>query len=140
VIPGTATLLWYSSMAGRQALMRSVWYDYYYCSPGTSTELLWRKFASMGTVSRGWSSRSRHSEGGTNNNNRAEEVEDPQGSSSSAPPAVDADAKSYGGLQQHPGKVADRAHEEHVKHGIDQESIRDVGYDMSKVSKPSGDE
>lgn len=122
----------FNIMSSGQALMRSVYY-----SRQTSSKFLWQKqkevFSMVGSVSRRWSS--------SNSSSVAENsVETSSSSSSSAPPAVDADPKSYGGVQEDAHQVASNTHEEHDKRGIDQESFRDVGYDMSKVSKPSGGE
>lgn len=123
----------FNIMSSGQALMRSVYY-----SRQTSTKFLWQKqkevFSVIGSVSRRWSSSSSVVEE-TSSASPSEES-----STSSAPPAVEADTKSYGGVQEDPHKVASGTHEEHDKSGTDQESIRDVGYDMSKVSKPSGGE
>lgn len=87
----------------------------------------------IGRVSGRWSST-------TTTASVAEGSEDTSSSSSSAPPAVDADAKSYGAVQEDAHKVATGTHNEDDKHGEIQESISDVGYDMSKVTKPSGSE
>jgi hypothetical protein len=110
--------------------MRSVYY-----SRQTSSKFLWQKqkeiFSMVGSVSRRWSSSSSVAEGG---------VSSTEESSSAAPPAVDADTRSYGGVQEDRNKVASITHEEHANRGDDQENLSDTGYDMSKVSKPSGDE
>lgn len=117
----------FNIMSSGQALMRSVYY-----SRQTSSKFLWQKqkeiFSMVGSVSRRWSSSNSVAEGA------AEE------SSSAAPPAVDADAKSYGVVQEDHHQVANSSHEEHSKTGDDQEKLSETGYDMSKVTKPSGDE
>jgi len=89
----------------------------------------------VGSVSRRWSSSSSVAEESSSVSTQEETK-----TSSAAPPAVDAHPKSYGGIQEDAHGVASGTHEEHDNRGDDQESIRDVGYDMSKVTKPSGGE
>jgi hypothetical protein len=122
----------FNIMSTGQALMRSVYY-----SRQTSSKFLWQKqkeiFSIVGSVSRRWSSTSSGSvaEGAT---------QDEDSTDSAAPPAVDADTKSYGTVQEDHQQVASSAHDEHSSKGDDQERLSDTSFDMSKVSKPSGDE
>lgn len=115
--------------------MRSVYY-----SRQVSSKFLWQKpkevFSMLGTsVSRRWSSSS-----SSVSESSSISPAEPDTSSAAAPPAVDADIKSYGAIQEDHHEVASRTHEEHEERGVDQENYRDVGFDMSKVSKPSGGE
>lgn len=122
----------FNIMSSGQALMRSVYY-----SRQTSTKFLWQKqkevFSMVGSVSRRWSSSSSVAEGATASS-------PDESSSSTAPPAVHADTKSYGGVQEDHHEVANSSHEEHTNRGDDQEKLADTGFDLSKVTKPSGDE
>lgn len=119
----------YNIMSTGQALVRSVYY-----SRQTSSSFLWKKqkevFSMIGRVSRKWSSTS----------SQAAEEGAESSTSSAAPPAVEADIKSYGTVQEDEHKVANDTHDEHKERPIEQESLESVGYDMSKVSKPSGGE
>lgn len=86
----------------------------------------------IGGASRRWSSTSSTTEEGA-------EFSTSSGSSA-APPAVEADTKSYGTVQEDGHKVASDTHDEHKERPIEQESLESVGFDMSKVSKPAGGE
>lgn len=120
----------FNIMSSGQSLMRSVYY-----SRQTSSKFLWQKqkeiFSMVGSVSRRWSSSSSVAEGAASN------AED---GSSVAPPAVDADTRSYGSVQENPHEVASSSHEDDDNRSDDQEKLSDTGYDMSKVSKPAGGE
>jgi hypothetical protein len=121
----------YNIMSTGQALVRSVYY-----SRQTSSSFLWKKqkevFSMIGGASRRWSSTSSTTEEG------AEFSTSP--GSSAVPPAVEADTRSYGTVQEDGHKVANDTHDEHKDRPLEQESLESVGYDMSKVSRPAGDE
>lgn len=121
----------YNIMSTGQALVRSVYY-----SRQTSSSFLWKKqkevFSMIGGASRRWSSTSSTTEEG------AEFSTSP--GSSAAPPAVEADTRSYGTVQEDGHKVANDTHDEHKDRPLEQESLESVGYDMTKVSRPAGDE
>lgn len=121
----------YNLMSSGQALMRSVYY-----SRQTSSSFLWKKqreiFSAVGSASR------RFATGMPEASQRTEE--NPEASGSSAPPAVDSDTKAYGTMQEDAHKVAKDSHEEYNKKDDEPESLESTGYDISKVSKPAGDE
>nr|PNR50138.1 hypothetical protein PHYPA_012035 [Physcomitrium patens] len=119
----------FNIVSGGQQLMRSVYY-----SRQTSTKFLWQKqkevLSRIGSVSWRWSSSSR---GVAEESTSTGDL-----NGDSAPPAVHADSNSYG--VKGDNQAADSSLEEFDNKGDGQEGLQDVGYDMSKVSKPAGDE